>query len=228
MKHFLFFVFLFSSFVCCGQFSVIRDEEGYVNIRKTADGQGVIIDTLKNGHLIYCLDREGNWINIDYSKNGKELSGYIYNDRYHLVSKYQEVTMVADSGNFVKLGRDSIEVNISQRKFQQPLHKYKYYKEAKDLVELIDNKKYWGTDGEMPKTEYKSIIVKIGRTKITLPQSALHNLYEPTIYNSRVHFDKGKNILYIHSMNSDGAGSYEVIWKIENGKYKERFIAYGF
>ena len=29
-------------------------------------------------------------------------------------------------------------------------------------------------------------------------------------------------------MNSDGAGSYEVIWKIEKGVYKERYIAYGF
>jgi hypothetical protein len=30
-----------------------------------------------------------------------------------------------------------------------------------------------------------------------------------------VHYDKVHDILYIESMNSDGAGSYEVIWKIE-------------
>jgi hypothetical protein len=29
-------------------------------------------------------------------------------------------------------------------------------------------------------------------------------------------------------MNGDGAGAYEVIWKIESGVYKERLIAYGF
>lgn len=36
------------------------------------------------------------------------------------------------------------------------------------------------------------------------------------------------NIVYIQSMNSDGAGSYEVIWKVEKAVYKERYIACGF
>jgi len=29
-------------------------------------------------------------------------------------------------------------------------------------------------------------------------------------------------------MNSDGAGSYLVIWRIEKGTYKDRLVAYGF
>jgi len=29
-------------------------------------------------------------------------------------------------------------------------------------------------------------------------------------------------------MNSDGAGYYGVIWKIEKGVYKSRYIVYGF
>jgi hypothetical protein len=29
-------------------------------------------------------------------------------------------------------------------------------------------------------------------------------------------------------LNGDGAGAYYVIWKIVNGVYKDRLIAYGF
>jgi hypothetical protein len=56
----------------------------------------------------------------------------------------------------------------------------------------------------------------------------LENLYEISLANTKAHYDKANDILYIQSMNSDGAGSYEVIWKIEKGIYKNRFIAYGF
>ncbi len=112
--------------------------------------------------------------------------------------------------------------------FDKSKHKFKYYKEADHQIELIDNKKYWGDDGEMPKREYQSIKIKVGQRIIELPKSALENLYEPSLALTQVNYDKENNIIYIQSMNSDGAGGYEVIWKIEKGIYKERFIAYGF
>lgn len=61
-----------------------------------------------------------------------------------------------------------------------------------------------------------------------LPKNALEGLYEPALNNTQVNYDKQNDILYIQAMNSDGAGSYEVVWKIEKGTYKERYIAYGF
>jgi hypothetical protein len=47
-------------------------------------------------------------------------------------------------------------------------------------------------------------------------------------HHTKVHYDKTSDILYIHAMNSDGAGGYVVIWKIEKGGYKERFVSHGF
>jgi hypothetical protein len=117
---------------------------------------------------------------------------------------------------------------LTQKSFDKTKHKFKYFKDPTDQIELIDNNKYWGRDGGMPETEYQKITVKIGRKTITLPKEATANLFEPSIYNTQVNFDKVRNIIYIQSMNSDGAGAYDVIWKIENGIYKERFIAYGF
>jgi hypothetical protein len=40
--------------------------------------------------------------------------------------------------------------------------------------------------------------------------------------------DKENDVIYIQSMNSDGAGGYVVAWKIEKNIYKERAIFNGF
>ena len=228
MRQFLLFLTFFFSTLTYGQFAIICDKDGYTNVRTDSEKGNNIADKLQNGHLIYCLDDKGNWTNIDYLKNKKELNGYIYEGGYTLISNYQAIPMLTEENNLVKLAKDSIEVVIAQKTFDRSKHKYRYFKEAKDQIELIDNKKYWGTDGETPKTEYKSITVKIGQKVFELPFEALDNLYEPSLYNTQVNFNKKKNVIYIQSVNSDGAGAYEVIWKIESGIYKDRLIAYGF
>ena len=119
-------------------------------------------------------------------------------------------------------------MGYQKKSFEKSKHIFKYDKEEKDQIVLIDNKQYWGTDGEMPKTEYESIKLVVGGKGIVLPKSAFANLYEPNLSMTQVHYDKTNSILYILSENSDAAGSYEVIWKVEKGIYKERFIAYGF
>jgi hypothetical protein len=95
------------------------------------------------------------------------------------------------------------------------------------MIEFINGKQYWGTDGELPKSEYKSIIIQIGARKISLPLAALDNLFQPSIYSTIVHIDFPNDIIYIEASNSDGAGAYDVMWRVEKGVYKDRFIAYG-
>jgi hypothetical protein len=80
----------------------------------------------------------------------------------------------------------------------------------------------------MPTTQFNKIEIKIGQKIILLPKTALEGLYEPNIYNAEVNYDKLNDTFYIQTMNSDGAGSYLVIWKAAKGVYKERLIAYGF
>lgn len=57
---------------------------------------------------------------------------------------------------------------------------------------------------------------------------ALEGLYQPSISSAEVNNDKATDTFFIQTTNSDGAGSYLVIWKVEKGKYKDRLVAYGF
>lgn len=212
-----------------GQFAVVNDKDGVVNIRENATTGGKVIDKLKNGHLLFLFEGEGNWTSVDYATgNTHQKSGYIYKDRYTLVTDYPDCAVKAKTPNSILLSKDSLEVRITQQKFDKQKHRFKYVKGTQDLVELIDNKPYYGRDGDFPATEYSRIQVIAGNKKIDLPKEALTNLYEPSLATMTAHHDIKKNIIYIMAFNGDGAGAYCVIWKIEKGVYKERFIASGF
>lgn len=226
-KQFLTLLLLLICSNSFGQFAIVNDKDSYLNIREDGLQTSKVIDKLQNGHLVYCFELKGNWVNIDYTKKGKEFNGYIYKDRFKLVSDFPAFIIYKKATSSLRLKMDNIEVTLTQSKFDKKLHRFKYYKES-NQIEFIDNKKYWGTDGGMPTTQYEEIIIKVGSKTTSLPKIALEGLYEPGIYNAEVNYDKGNDTFYIQTMNSDGAGSYIVIWKVEKGVYKDRLIAYGF
>ena len=208
--------------------SVIYDREGYVNVREKADKNSKIIDTLSNGHLIYDMEKEGNWTNIDYFKNNKSFDGYIYTDRIKRIDTFREIKQKKLTETTVILENDSIQITVTEKKFEPKKHSFTYSKENKDQIQLIDRKQYYGTDGELPEFQYDEVKIKIGTQIIVLPKSATENLFQPSLYKVVAHYDKKSKTIYIDSINSDGAGSYIVVWKIKNGKYVDRYIFNGF
>lgn len=228
MKIVLLFLSVFTITLSFGQFAVVSDRDGYVNVRSSSKTSGRITDTLKNGHLIYCFEAEGNWKSIDYTKRKQEMNGYIYTDRFKFISDYEEIPLSDRKANSSIYSKDSLKIIVSKKQFNRANYHFSYHKDAKDQIEFMNGKQYWGTDGGQPKTEYNFILVQLDSKKIYLPQIALNNLFEPNIHHTQVHYDRENDTLYIHAMNSDGAGGYEVIWKIEKSVYKERFIVHGF
>ncbi|EKT4502339.1 hypothetical protein AAIP31_002318 [Flavobacterium psychrophilum] len=228
MKRIIYFFLIFNFNFCFSQFGIINDLDGYVNVRSSAEKRNNISDKLENGFIVYYFEPEGNWVNIDYKKNGKELNGFIYKDRIKYITDFTNVPLKSNLNGKVKLENENVKIEISETKFIKEKHKLKFYKNEKTQLEKIDNSQIFGTDGNIPKREYKSIQIEINNVKIELPNIALKNLYEPSLYNSKASYDEKNDILYILSSNSDGAGSYEIIWIIEKKKYKNRIEAYGF
>ncbi|MCR5887019.1 hypothetical protein LRS06_04345 [Hymenobacter sp. J193] len=212
---------------CFGQFAVVRDKDGYSNVRN-ADSSSNIIDKLNNGHFVFLLDTDGDWAQINYAKNNAELSGKMYRNRLVLVSSYKKIPLTVTQKDKVVLTDSSIKVVVAKQKFDKAKHKLTYYSDNKAQIKFVDNRQYWGQDGGVPLYEYKAVEVYYKTKKIVFPAEALKNVFEPTLFNTQVNYDKQNDILYLQSSNSDGAGGYNVIWKIEKGIYKGRYIAYGF
>ena len=230
MKTLLSFFLLIASFSCFAQFAIISDKDGFVNVRQENSASAKISDTLRNDHLIYCFENNGNWTNIDYTKHFKEKAGngYVYKDRYKLISTYSKIPVSKQTSNTIVLLKDSLEISVTEESFDKTKHTLRFLKGQGSQIVFIDGKDYYGTDGELPKRQYRKIVVKVGQTIVTLPKEAIENLFEPDISSTQAYYDSKRNIIYLLSSNSDGAGSYEIIWKLENGIYKERLVAYGF
>ena len=208
-------------------FAVINDKDGYVNVRKEKSAHSKVLKKLDNNILIFVLEYDkayyGNWI---YADN----EGYIYNDRVKWIHNFPQIAKGIAKGNTIVFEGKEIQVVLSTEKFDKSKHSFKYHKEYRDIIEKIDGKPFWGTDGNMPKREYKSIEVKIRGKQVSIPQSAYNDLYESYLYTefNSVHYDKDNDILYIVALNGDGAGAYMVCWQIEKGVYKGRKVGIPF
>ena len=232
MKHLILLFFLISNVVFAqviegGAFAVINDKDGYVNVRKEKSVHSKVLKKLDNNTLIFVLEYDkayyGNWI---YADN----EGYIYNDRVKWIEKLPKIAKGITKGNTIVFEGKEIQVTLSTEKFDKNKHSFKYHKEYRDIIEKIDGEPFWGTDGNMPKREYKSIEVKIRGKQVSIPQSAYNDLYESYLYTefNSVHYDKDNDILYIVALNGDGAGAYMVCWQIEKGVYKGRKVGIPF
>ena len=223
----LFCQFVVAQVIEGGAFAVINDKDGYVNVRKEKSVHSKVLKKLDNNTLIFVLEYDkayyGNWI---YADN----EGYIYNDRVKWIHNFPQIAKGITKGNTIVFEGKEIQVTLSTEKFDKSKHSFKYHKEYRDIIEKIDGKPFWGTDGNMPKREYKSIEVKIRGKQVSIPQSAYNDLYESYLYTefNSVHYDKDNDILYIVANNGDGAGSYMVCWQIEKGVYKGRKVGIPF
>ena len=233
MKHLLILFFLLTTNAFAqgpfGDYAVVKDKDGYVNIRAKESVKSKIVGTLPNNTLVYTLfdtteDETGeeiffNWIAVD--------KGYVHKSRLKRICEFPSIGKgkKKETENSITIAEKGISVTISTQKFDKTKHKIT----KKDLGGydqlIIDGKRAQGADF-IPENHYKSIIVTINGKNVSIPKSAYDDLYQVWVYpyNNTVYYDKEDDILYIIAHNGDGAYAYEVCWQIVKGEYKTRII----
>ena len=230
MKHLLILFFLLTTNAFAqgpfGDYAVVKDKDGYVNIRAKESVKSKIVGTLPNNTLVYeFLDEEfnpSNWVHID--------SGYVHKSRLKMISEFPSIGegKEKETENSITLTEKGISVTISTQKFDKTKHKItkKRHKEYNELI--IDGKKIYGRDNDefLPEDHYKSIRVTINGKNVSIPKSAYDDLYQVSVYpyNNEVYYDKEDDVLYIFVRCGDGANAYKVCWQIVKGEYKTRII----
>jgi len=242
-------LFLLTVAVNAQVFHIINDTDGSVNVRATPGTEGKIICQLNNGEVVRESWNEDtlhrNWVYIEFYVQKKEarqvkqkpeskeeypasrvmtdhllFTGYIYKDKLINIED-QEPFQMDRSGEEFLLYNDSIRIKMNDASFEKQKHKIEI--KDNDLVEKIDGHYFVGTDGEIPRYEFKTFSVEIDRQKIIIPRTAYYDLYHPNLNgftNGYVH----NGTLYIIMRNSDGAGVYEVVFIIKNKKYIGRYV----
>lgn len=136
---------------------------------------------------------EFNYPRLDY-KITKNKSIELYN---------QKVKIVIETSDFKKENRN-LKFDVGEK-----------------FLQKIDEKKIYGTDGNIPQKEISDFYILVNRKRIEIPKDYYNDLFEPTIeclndndnlYCYTVGYLTEKNELIITMQNSDGAGSYMVIF----------------
>ena len=234
MKHLLILFFLLTTNAFAqgpfGDYAVVKDKDGYVNIRAKENVKSKIVGTLPNNTLVYGLfdttqDETGeeiffNWIAVD--------KGYVHKSRLKKIYEFPSIGKGKEQGNSITIAGKGISVTLTKQPFDKTKHKItkKKYKEYSEYI--IDGKRVQGLDNDefLPKDHYKSITVTINGKNVPIPKSAYDDLYEIAIWNTNnfAYYDEEDDILYIIAHNGDGYLVYEVCWQIVKGEYKTRII----
>jgi len=232
MKHLLILFFLLTTNAFAqgplGDYAVVKDKDGYVNIRAKESVKSKIVGTLPNNTLVYTLfdtiqDETGeeiffNWIAVD--------KGYVHKSRLKKVQDFPSIGRAKEQGNSITITGKGISVTL----IKQPFDKTKHKITKKDLGGydqlIIDGKEIYGGDDSLPQDHYKNITVTINGKNVPIPKSAYDDLYEIGLYtdNNFAYYDKEDDILYIIAYNGDGANAYKVCWQIVKGEYKTRIV----
>ena len=222
MKHLLILFFLLTTNAFAqgplGDYAVVKDKDGYVNIRAKENVKSKIVGTLPNNTLVYgFFDKEynpTNWIEVD--------KGYVHQSRLKKIFDFRAIEGKVQSNSVVYDDKD-VKVTITKQKFDKTKHKiiikkHKYYEEL-----IIDGKIPQGA-AFIPENHYKSIIVTMKGKNVSIPKSAYDDLYGIFYLNRSIYYDEEAEALYIYADNGEAGLAYEVCWQIVKGEYKTRII----
>lgn len=217
MRHFSLFLSLLFHVHGWGQIAVIQDQDGFTNVRQSPSSKGkVIYKILEDEVFIYDeLKTNSDWVTVYISKHKFDLSsdenstlmGYVHKSRLLPVDELTEYK----GNNFLfkyKLGAFSSEDKILD------------YHEGKWLVK-VNGRRFYGTDGALPKVEIKGIEVSLDGNLFKVPDVFYGDLFE---CNTDIQIHKHNENYIVHHWNSDGAGGYLLVWVFDEKELSQRLI----
>jgi Bacterial SH3 domain len=203
------------------EFAIIQDKDGFTNVREEANLKSKIVGTAKNDELIFVFDNEENkdWLMVETSK----ITGFVHKSRINRLKSYSEINPSNQSDNNIRFKNNYFSIDIFSEKFNQKKYTLIYEIDHR-FIKLLNGKKFYGTDGPIPKIALKSINLKIGQKLISINKNLLEDLFEPNFDNTQVFLDKPTQTIYLSMHNSDGAGGYSVAWVFKPNQDPKRFV----
>ena len=228
MKHLLILFLLLTTNAFAqgpfGDYAVVKDKDGYVNIRAKENVKSKIVGTLPNNTLVYgFFDKEynpTNWIEVD--------KGYVHQSRLKKISDFPVIEGKVQ-GNSIIFDDKDVKVTITKQKFDKTKHKITKKDQGSYDQLIIDGKEIYGIeiyggDDSLPQDHYKSITVTMKGKNVPIPKSAYDDLYQIIYFSESIYYDEEAEALYIFAHNSEAGLSYQVCWQIVKDKYITRII----
>ena len=227
MKHLLILFLLLATNAFAqgpfGDYAVVKDKDGYVNIRAKESVKSKIVGTLPNNTLVYgFFDKEfnpTNWIEVD--------KGYVHQSRLKKIFDFRAIEGKVQ-GNSIIFDDKDVKVTITKQKFDKTKHKITKKGQGSYEQLIIDGKEIiYGESGSLTQDHYKSITVTMKGKNVPIPKSAyddLHGILYDRYLNRFIYYDEEAEALYIYAVNGEAGLAYQVCWQIVKGEYITRII----
>jgi hypothetical protein len=103
-------------------------------------------------------------------------------------------------------------------------------RKARNYQTIVDGRLAQGTDGNVPNIEIDSIKLLIDGTEVPVPRKQYSDCFEPNLDGSSltIRFGRDFQSMIVTMSGSDGAGSYEVVWRFRKNGYHSRSFSQGF
>jgi len=213
-------VFSMTSYAFNGK-AVIEDSDGYVNVRAGRSSKDSVIARIENNEWFhYATDCSGDWWKV-MTQGGKQ--GYVHKSRIKPFRSPHEKThtyRTERNGN-----RATIE--IVENAFSCSGHEVKSDEKG---YSLIDGRSPRGTDGTMPITEIKKMIIEWNGKTFEVDRKIYEGCFNPFFDENNFYFafSEDSSTLLAFLSASDGAGVYGVMWIFrDDGKNSRLFAGYG-
>lgn len=223
-KYLTIILSIFTFSLSLGQTAVIKDKDGYTNVRSQPNANSEILYKLPEDFIFLTFyfreqTTKSDWIPVDipkhaFSQTDSEqtmIKGYIHKSRVDYLNDH------------IYTG-DQVIYSLVNKPFSKKDHQISYTSEG-PYIETIDYLFPYGIDGFPPKTEIDSIQLSINDKSIDIPKHLTQGLFN---CSTKYKVYKIKNTYYIEQWHSDGAGGYILVWAIKNNTIIQRLVFQGF
>lgn len=196
------------------QIAVIKDIDGFTNVRKAPNSSSEVIYKLYDSEVFTYEESTQDWIPVFISKNKYSLdcSG---NDK---VSGYIHKSRLLPLENIKPYGGTDFSFRYELKEFT--LNDKMADFDGKWLTH-INGRDFYGTDGNIPSVEVAGIKATLKGETIEIPNFFYEDIFECT---NEFQVRKNKDDFIVYQWNSDGAGGYLIVWVIGDKKLKQRLI----
>lgn len=226
----------FTTATAQADFAEVSDADGYVNLRAEANTQSRVITRIGNGAFVYLVPPEaeppvGDWVFVQYRNSKNQVQdGWLHQSRLRNIAQFPTMSHQASSRGFSCINQHA-QLYVEMDKFDYAANKKhfggKKLNDSYPILLTYKGKTMFGTDGAIPHTAYTAMTLVQNDNRHRIAPSAFEHLFNPYFEGSSKGIDhictydaKRKRIHYI-AWNSDGAGTYAVLFVFENGKLRE-------
>ncbi|MBN9382692.1 MAG: SH3 domain-containing protein [Chitinophagaceae bacterium] len=215
-----------------GQLAIIRDPDGFTNVRAGKSTTTKIIGKFLDGDVFsYSYEKNDEWASVYYNPNESndsgQLQGFIHKDRLLPMEQLKHIPETRNCRTLrdgkLMIHNDSVTLQLTTAPFQARQHVLR--KDKDGYVSTIDGRKPVGSDGSMPRQKLTAFRMTIGGNTVDIPAAAWNDIYEPTLETCNVFFDTRTGFMYIFiPSSSDGGGAYTIAWIFAKGRYVKRYV----